>query len=407
MPALSPTMKDGTLANWLKKEGDIIKSGDVIAEIETDKAMMEVESADSGTLGKILVNPGSKNVAVGKCIGLILKKGEDAGIIANYQVTSGKKEEVQSASQSASATKAHNTATSKMHDNGRVFASPLARRVASEMGIDIANIKGSGPHGRIVKKDVENSQLASNTITTSRPKSQAIPSGTGKVVEASQMRQIIAQRLQESKQEVPHFYLKLECNADELVKIREVINTSLAKNKQDVKISINDLIIRLTAKAIREKNFINCSWLGDSIIYYDNVDISVAVSIPDGLITPIVRNADAKSVLEISKEVKDLASRAREGRLKLEEFQGGGFSISNLGMYGIQEFSAIINPPQSCILAVGAIVKKPVVIADQVKVANILTLNISVDHRAIDGAKAAEFLSYLKGVIESPLLAIC
>ncbi len=417
MPALSPTMKEGNIANWLKKEGDGVKSGDLIAEIETDKAIMEVEVIDAGILGKILVPAGSSGVKVNTVIGLILEKGEDKSVLENYTPKLGflhgeqgkTAEKTEQNSQKTVNPAQGQNKSCKAVDLGdsRVFASPLAKRIAENNGVDISNITGTGPYGRVVKSDVENIKNQPDQYFSSfigrNPEEVRIE-------KISSMRAVISQRLQESKQNVPHFYLNAKCLVDELLKTRELINKAAPKDKDgksQYKVSVNDLIVKYAAIAIKNKPFANCSWNEDSIIYYNNIDISIAVSVPDGLITPIVKNADQKGILEISSEIKDLAARARKGQLKLHEFQGGGFSISNLGMYGVESFSAIINPPQACILSVGSIFEEPVVKSGQIVPASVMSIGISVDHRALDGAKAAEFLTELKRIIENPALAAC
>lgn len=412
MPALSPTMKDGNIANWLKKEGDSIKSGDMIAEIETDKAIMEVESTENGTIGKILVPRGTSNVKVNTVIALILEKGEDKAILENYKPKlgflhgdEGKTELVQEKTKQAPAVQTKNE--SIIENKGRTFASPLAKRIAEEKAIDISKITGSGPHGRVIKSDVElfnNSSCSSGKCNTSYMQNET------RVEKVSNMRRIIAERLQESKQTVPHFYLNVDCVADELLKTRELINNSAPKDKDGksaYKISVNDLIVKYVAVAMKNKPMVNCSWNEDSIIYYGNIDISVAVSIPGGLITPIVKNADQKGVIAISGEIKELAKKARANELKPEEFQGGSITISNLGMYGIDGFSAIVNPPQACIISVGGIIEKAISKSGQIVSANVMSIGLSVDHRALDGSVAAEFLMELKKIIENPALAVC
>ncbi len=413
MPALSPTMTEGTLATWNKKEGDAIKSGDLLAEIETDKAIMEIESTENGTIGKILVKAGAKGVKINTIIALILKKGETVADLENFKPKlgffhseSGDVKPAQNMEEVAktAAPEATKSIQNIQKNDDRIFASPLAKRVAEQKGVNVCEIQGSGPHGRVIKSDVDSFS----------PSMQAAASSFGrnaieyKDMQVSTMRSVIASRLLESKQNIPHFYLDADCNVDNLLKAREFINSQAPKKdgKPAYKVSVNDIIVKCTAIAIRNKPFVNCSWMKDAIRQYSNIDISVAVSIPDGLITPIVKNADQKGVLQISSEIKDLAARAKTGGLKPEEFQGGGFSISNLGMYGVKNFHAIVNPPQSCILAVGTTEEKPIVKNREISVANIMTISISVDHRSIDGAKAAEFLSELKAIIENPVLAI-
>jgi pyruvate dehydrogenase E2 component (dihydrolipoamide acetyltransferase) len=405
MPALSPTMKEGNMAKWLKKEGDAIKSGDVIAEIETDKAVMEVEACDSGTIGKILVQENTQGVKVNTTIALILEKGEDVKSVEGFAPKLGflhgqekKIEEEKKPVQQTHNVEVQNKPNSSHSNSDRIFASPLAKRIAEQNNVNLSQIQGSGPHGRVVKKDVEsykptNSFVRNNVEFVSQP--------------ASTMRKVIASRLTQSKQDVPHFYLFLECDADAICNGREAINNFAPKNKEgkpEYKISINDIITKSCAMAIKKHPNINSSWNGDEILRYNNIDISIAVAIPDGLITPIVKNADHKSLLAISNEVKDLAKRAKEGKLAPSEFQGGSFSISNLGMYGIDHFNAIINPPQACILSVGGIIEKPVIKNGTVVPGKTITIGLSVDHRVIDGADAAMFLGTLKSIIENPIL---
>ena len=410
MPALSPTMKEGNLAKWLKKEGDKIKSGDVIAEIETDKATMEVEAVDEGTLGKILVQDGTENVAVNACLALILEDGEDKKALENYQSKSvvsaapakaeSKKEE-KSASSNVPAT-ASSVATSSFQDSSNIKASPLAKRIAKENNVNLASLSGTGPHGRIIKDDVlefTNSGGAKSGIV--RRNSQEF-----RAVKNGNIRKVIAKRLLESKQTVPHFYLSCEFKIDKLLEVRAAINEAAdhdASGNAAYKVSVNDMIIKAVAMALNKVPEANSSWTDDAILIYNNVDISVAVAIDGGLITPIIKNADQKTIPAISVEVKQLVKKAREGKLQPEEFQGGSFSISNLGMFGIDNFAAIVNPPQSCILAVARAVEKPVVEHGQIKVANMMNVTLSSDHRSVDGAVGAEFLKALRRYIEHPI----
>ncbi len=410
MPALSPTMKEGNLAKWLKKEGDKIKSGDVIAEIETDKATMEVEAVDEGTLGKILVQDGTENVAVNACLALILEDGEDKKALENYQSKSvviaapakaEPKKEEKSASSNVPAT-ASSVATSSFQDSSNIKASPLAKRIAKENNVNLASLSGTGPHGRIIKDDVlefTNSGGAKSGIV--RRNSQEF-----RAVKNGNIRKVIAKRLLESKQTVPHFYLSCEFKIDKLLEVRAAINEAAdhdASGNAAYKVSVNDMIIKAVAMALNKVPEANSSWTDDAILIYNNVDISVAVAIDGGLITPIVKNADQKTIPAISVEVKQLVKKAREGKLQPEEFQGGSFSISNLGMFGIDNFAAIVNPPQSCILAVARAVEKPVVEHGQIKVANMMNVTLSSDHRSVDGAVGAEFLKALRRYIEHPI----
>lgn len=427
MPALSPTMTEGNLAKWLKKEGEAVSSGDVIAEIETDKATMEVEAVDEGVMGKIVIAEGTQEVKVNEVIALLLEEGEDKKAIADWKPKKKEAPKVEKAD-SADAGDAPATpaaaeqkvvsiaqAASKAPDapvkksgakvaaGGAVKASPLAKRVAADQSLDLARVVGTGPHGRIIMADVEEALLRGSA-------------GGGKVqrhpvemvqVPNSQMRKVVAKRLLESKQQIPHFYLSVECEIDAMMQVRQQLNGVAphdADGKPAYKVSVNDMIIKASACAMRDKPECNASWYDDAIIQYNNVDISVAVAIDGGLITPIVKNADQKSLPQISNEMKSLAARARKNELKPEEFQGGGFSISNLGMYGIQQFSAIVNPPQSAILAVGAGEEKVVRRNGEFVVVNVMTVTLSVDHRSVDGALGAEWLQAFRKYIEQPVL---
>ncbi len=424
MPALSPTMTEGTLAKWNVKEGDKVAPGKVIAEIETDQATMEVEAVEEGTIGKILVTAGTENVAVNNVIALLLEAGEDKKALEGYSAKGGaapapakeeKKEEAKTngASNGAAAPAAAPAASTS---GERVFASPLAKRIAENEGVDVGKIQGSGPHGRVVKADVE----------------EALVKGVGKVggaavggvsvgrnaqefteIANSGMRKTIAKRLLESKQTVPHFYLTLDCELDNLLAARKRLNDAAEaaiKGQKDAKpaykLSVNDMVIKAVAMALREVPAANASWTDAAIRQYNNVDISVAVAMEGGLITPIVKNADQKGLAQISNEAKDLINRARAGKLQPEEYTGGGFSISNLGMYGIKNFSAIINPPQGCILAVGAGEERVVVKGGQFKAVNAMTVTLSCDHRVVDGAVGAEFLAAFKRYIEEPVMML-
>lgn len=407
MPALSPTMKEGNLAKWIKKEGDEIKSGEVIAEIETDKATMEVEAVDEGVLAKVLIAEGTENVAVNSCIALILEDGESQEDLDSYEVESASvpeapKEEVKEEKAAAPAPAAPVAQSTPEFDSSTVKASPLAKRIARENNVGLASLSGTGPHGRIVKDDVldfVNSGGSAAGIVRRNP--QEVRS-----VKNSNVRKVIAARLLESKQNVPHFYLSCELNIDKLLEVRAAFNEAATvdeNGKPAYKISVNDMIIKATAKALAQVPEANSSWSDEAIMIYNNVDISIAVAIDGGLITPIVKNADQKTIPAISKEVKQLAKKAREGKLQPEEFQGGSFSISNLGMFGIDNFSAIVNPPQSCILAVSRGVEKPIVANGQITTANMMNVTLSSDHRSVDGAVGAEFLKALRKYIENPI----
>ncbi len=417
MPALSPTMTEGKLAKWLKKEGDEIKSGDLIAEIETDKATMEMEAVDEGTLGKILVKEGTEGVAVNQPIGILLEEGESADDInegKSKKPAEKKAEEkpepkkAEQAQPKAPAPPKGAPAESKKTPTkgGRIFASPLAKRIAEDAGLDLSQVQGSGPNGRIIKADVEKAASSGGARRPAAP-SQATSSGpvpdfgqSYTEVPNSGMRKTIARRLVEAKSTIPHFYLTIDCRIDELLKMRKDIN---GDGSDGYKVSVNDFVIKACALALRKVPQANATWTEEAIRLYENVDISVAVATPEGLITPIVRNADTKGIGAISSEIKDLAGRARDKKLKPEEFQGGGFSVSNLGMYGIREFSAIINPPQVCILAVGKGEQRAVVVDGELTIANLMTCTLSCDHRVVDGAVGAEFLQAFQNYIENPL----
>jgi pyruvate dehydrogenase E2 component (dihydrolipoamide acetyltransferase) len=423
MPALSPTMTEGTLARWLKKEGETIKAGDVIAEIETDKATMEVEAVDEGVLGKILVPGGTEGVKVNDVIAVLVEPGEAAPTGAAPAAPKPVAAPAPAAapppaSTSSSMSPAPVAAPSQNKD--RVFASPLARRMAQQAGLDLTTVTGSGPQGRIVKADVEAAMnrpaaptraAAPVTVPAGMPAAAPAPKPAPVAITApvnavpnSSMRKVIARRLSESKATIPHFYVAMDIELDALLKLRAELNAQAPKDGAGAfKLSVNDLIIKACAVALRRHPGVNASWTEDAILQFQDVDISVAVAIPDGLITPIVKKADQKGLATISNEMKDLAARAKSGKLKPEEFQGGGFSISNMGMYGVSHFAAIINPPQAGILAVGAGEQRPVVKNGALAIATVMTCQLSVDHRVIDGALAAEFMQTLKGLIENPL----
>lgn len=421
MPALSPTMTAGNLAKWLKQEGDKVSPGEVIAEIETDKATMEVEAVDEGVMGRIICAAGSENIAVNSLIALLLEEGEDASALESF-AQAGAFDSSQSSSNTQSPchpdTSCHpdenrdpvksTEITASAGATGaavsRIFASPLAKKIAAQSGINLANISGSGPYGRVIKSDILAAQNSSNNrdqnnnkLVQATEEYRAVPN--------SNVRKIIAKRLLESKQTIPHFYLSIECNVDKLLALRQELN-SADTNEPAHKVSVNDFVILAVAKALRAVGEANASWQFDAIRYYNNVDISVAVAIDGGLITPVIKSADKKDIISLSREVKDLAKRARENKLLPEEFQGGGFTISNLGMYGIKNFSAIINPPQSCILAVGESVKRPVVVNDQIAIATMMELTLSCDHRVVDGVIGAKFLAVFKKLIEKPILML-
>jgi pyruvate dehydrogenase E2 component (dihydrolipoamide acetyltransferase) len=434
MPALSPTMTEGNLAKWLKKEGDEVHSGDVLAEIETDKATMEFEAVDDGRVGKILVPEGAQGIKVNQPIAVLLGEDEDASALEKFAGAAAKpdpaeapqEERAPAAGEAAPA--AQPTIARDRGGNGRIFASPLARRMAQQAGLDLGAITGSGPQGRIVKADIEAAFAAARvapvaaaarpTAAPQAPRAALPPAAPILAAALSKervsalagnppyterplnaMRRVIARRLTEAKQTVPHFYLTIDCEIDELLKIRAELNA-----KSDAyRISVNDFVIRATALALRQIPAANASWSDEAILVWDTVDIAVAVALDDGLITPIVKAADRKGLAAIANETKDLTARARSGKLKLEEFQGGTFSISNLGMFGVRDFAAVINPPHGGILAVGAGEQRPVVKNGALAVATVMSCTLSCDHRAVDGAVGAQFLAAFKKLVEDPL----
>jgi pyruvate dehydrogenase E2 component (dihydrolipoamide acetyltransferase) len=441
MPALSPTMTEGNLARWLKKEGDEVHSGDVLAEIETDKATMEVEAIDDGRLGRILVPEGTQGVKVNEPIALLLEGDEDASALAASAPRPAAPPPV--AAPAAAPAPAAPTAPAAAapiaapNGKGRIFASPLARRMASQAGLDLGALTGSGPQGRIVKADVERAlagapaaakpapapAIAPAPAAAAAPVPGAPPLLTKEYVKAlvgnvpfterplNTMRRVIARRLTESKQQVPHFYLTIDCEIDELLKVRAELNKKLTPSQPSPAggggkgggISVNDFVIRAAALALKKVPAANASWSDEAILLWDSADIAVAVALDDGLITPIVRQADRKGLATIANEMKDLIARARAGKLKLEEFQGGTFSVSNLGMYGVKDFAAVINPPHGAILAVGAGEQRPLVKNGALSIATVMTCTLSVDHRAVDGAVGAQFLAAFKKLVEDPL----
>ncbi|TCH97107.1 pyruvate dehydrogenase complex dihydrolipoamide acetyltransferase [Roseococcus sp. SYP-B2431] len=419
MPALSPTMTEGTLARWLKAEGDKVKSGDVIAEIETDKATMEVEAVDEGILGKIVVPAGTEGVKVNAVIAVLVEPGESApsGEAKAAPAPAPKPAEKPPEAPKAAEVPKPAAAPAPASHGDRVAASPLAKRMAQQAGLDLSKVEGSGPQGRIVKSDIEaamkgGAPAPAPAATTApaaapAPKAAAAPApilGATTAHPNSSMRKVIARRLSESKATIPHFYVAADIEIDALLELRAKLNARSPKDGPGAfKLSVNDLVIKAAAVTLKRIPAVNAAWTEEAILRFNEVDISVAVSIPDGLITPIVRNADTKGLAAISNEMKDLGARAKSGKLKPEEFQGGGFSISNMGMYGVSFFSAIINPPQAGILAVGAGQKRPVVKNGELAVAAVMTCQLSVDHRVIDGALAAEWLQEFKAIVEEPL----
>jgi|TARA_B000000565_G_scaffold43851_1_gene29192 pyruvate dehydrogenase E2 component (dihydrolipoamide acetyltransferase) len=418
MPALSPTMEEGTLSKWLVKEGDKVESGDLIAEIETDKATMEVEAIEDGIIGKILVSEGQESIKVNSPIAILLSEGENLSENAistdsNKEIKKEVQKEVQKNKENVvqiNDIKNNDEISKSISDNTtksyfkpdkleRIFVSPLAKRIAKQRDIPLSSIKGSGPHGRILKIDVDNFDIKKIEY----PSLNNLESNNFEIVKNSAMRKTIAERLVKSKNEAPHFYLSLDCNIDELLKVRKAINS---KSNDEYKISVNDMIIKASSAALLKVPKANASWENENTKYFNNTDISVAVAIEGGLITPIVKNVQSKGLLEISMDMKDLANKAKDGKLQPEEYLGGSFSISNLGMYGIKEFSAVINPPQGCILAVGSGEKRVIVINDEISIATIMTVTLSCDHRVVDGAVGAEFLSEFKNFIENPSLML-
>ncbi len=427
MPALSPTMTEGNVASWLKNEGDSVQAGDILCEIETDKATMEVEATDEGTLARIVAPAGTEAVPVNAVIGLILEEGEDSSALEGAEAAAPAAAAPAAAPAEPAAEPAPAAAPAAPAPGGngatppaparepgaRIFASPLARRMAKQAGLALEAIAGTGPNGRIVKVDVEAAiaaAAAAPAVAAPAPAAAApvaapvaAPAAPAAYQDApaSTMRKVIAQRLQEAKREVPHFYLTVDCAVDALLETRAQLN----ERSDDYALSVNDFVIRAAALALRKVPAANASWVDGALRQYASADVSVAVAIEDGLVTPIVRNADGKGLAEISAEVKELAGRARAKPMGLapEEYQGGTFSVSNLGMYGIKEFAAIINPPQSMILAVGTAEQRPVVRDGALAVATMMSCTLSVDHRVVDGALGARFMQAFKGLIEDPL----
>jgi pyruvate dehydrogenase E2 component (dihydrolipoamide acetyltransferase) len=442
MPALSPTMEKGNLAKWLKKEGDKVAAGDIIAEIETDKATMEFEAVDEGTLAKILVPEGSTDVPVNQPIAVLAGEGEDvkaAGQSAPAQPAAQSEAKPESKSKPASpaqapaqaaAPAAASQAPAQRPQDGanRVFASPLARRLARDKGIDIGSVAGSGPHGRVIARDLEGAQpgaparapaapAAAAAAPAARPASAEAPSddkiralfepGSYEVIPHDGMRRTIARRLVEAKQTIPHFYLTIDCNIGKLLAAREEINRSAPKDKDGkpaFKLSVNDFVIKALAVALQRVPDANVTWTEGGMLKHKRSDVGVAVSIPGGLITPVIRAADIKSLSVISNEMRDLAARARARKLKPNEYEGGATAVSNLGMYGIKDFAAVINPPQATILAVGAGEERAIVRDGKIEAGWVMSATLSCDHRAVDGALGAELLSAFKALIENPLM---
>ena len=425
MPALSPTMEEGTLAKWMVKEGDVVTSGTLLAEIETDKATMEFEAIDEGTVAKIVVADGTDAVKVGDVIAILAEEGEDVAEAAKGGGASAKADQAETPKSDSSPTTSSGStggegtekdptpasaesATPTQTDGGeRVKASPLARRIAADTGVNLATVTGSGPGGRIVKADVDGAKPQTSPqaepVEAARAKSAPVDPGEipHEVQKLSNMRKTIARRLTEAKQTVPHIYLTVDIRIDKLLKLRGELNAGL--ESRGIKLSVNDLLIKALAQALMIVPKCNVAFAGDSLIAYSRADISVAVSIDGGLITPIVVGANEKSVSAISTEVKDLAGRAKEGKLQPHEYQGGTASISNMGMFGIKQFDAVINPPQGMIMAIGAGEKRPYIVDDALSVATVMSATGSFDHRAIDGADGAQLMKAFKELVENPL----
>ena len=412
MPALSPTMEEGTLTKWLIKEGDTVESGDIMAEIETDKATMEFEAVDEGIIGKIIIPEGTTGVKVNEIIAILLEDGEDASSIEiqeDIKLKNNTNDEVNVTNTEIKEIKADVIKSNSSAD--RVFATPLARRIAKSKDLDLNSISGSGPYGRIVKADVEVSISLPSKDTMTITMAKSASSETVKSIykervfieiELDGMRKVIANRLTEAKQTIPHFYLRKSVNLDKLLKIRTEMNEGLAD--KGTKISVNDFIIKASSLALQDVPKANVVWAEDRILQMKASDVAVAVSVEGGLFTPVIFDSENKSLSNLSSEIKDLASRARDRKLLPSEYQGGSFAISNLGMMGVENFDAVINPPHGSILAVGAGVKKPIALDDgSVSVATIMSLTLSVDHRAIDGALGAEFLAKITQYLENPL----
>jgi pyruvate dehydrogenase E2 component (dihydrolipoamide acetyltransferase) len=448
MPALSPTMEEGNLAKWLVKEGDKVSPGDVIAEIETDKATMEVESVDEGTVAKLLVPAGTEGVKVNALIAILAAEGEDVAVAAKGgDAAPAKAEAAKAEAPAAAATPAAPAAapvaaapaaapvaaaatngSAASAADGRTFASPLARRIAKDANVDIFAVTGTGPHGRVVKADVEAAISGGGAKAAPAGKASAagaaapapkgmsdeqvlklFEQGSYELIPHDNMRKTIARRLVEAKSTIPHFYLTLDCEIDALLALRAQLNAAAPVRKTEkgdvpaYKLSVNDMIIKAMALALTAVPDANVSWTDQAMVKHKHADVGVAVSIPGGLITPIIRQADIKTLSVISNEMKDLAGRARNRKLKPEEYQGGTSAVSNLGMFGIKDFSAVINPPHATILAVGAGEERAVVKAGEIKIANVMSVTLSTDHRAVDGALGAELLSAFKRFIENPM----
>jgi len=436
MPALSPTMEEGKLARWLVKEGDTVKSGDILAEIETDKATMEFEAVDEGRIGKILVPEGSEGVKVNAPIAVLLGDDEKPGEVdisaamknigEAVKAEAPKKAETPAKTEQATkvetpkaeaAPTAPKAPSAPSHDGNRIFASPLARRIATQKGIDLAALSGTGPRGRIVKSDVEAAKPGAKPAAAAAPKGETAGAGMGvaplpdarlfykageyEEIPHDSMRKAIAKRLTSAKALIPHYYLTIDCNLTALMATRTALNEAAGKNAT-YKLSVNDFVVKASAMALMKHPDVNASWTDTAILRHKHADVGIAVAIPSGLITPIVFAAETKGLAQISNEVKDLATRAKDKKLKPSEYEGGGFSVSNLGMFGIKSFTSIINPPQSCIIAVGAGEERAIVVNGKIEIATMMTITMSCDHRVVDGATGAKFLQTLKRFIEEP-----
>ncbi|QYJ06069.1 pyruvate dehydrogenase complex dihydrolipoamide acetyltransferase [Qipengyuania flava] len=418
MPALSPTMEEGTLAKWLVKPGDTVSAGDIMAEIETDKATMEFEAVDEGTIASIAVEEGTEGVKVGTVIAMLAEEGEDldeaaaAAPAGDTPAEAPKAEDAPAAAPAPVLAPAPTPATAPASSGDRIIASPLAKRIAEQKGIDLSGVTGSGPNGRIVKADVENAQPgaapAKAEAAAPAPSAPAKPATMGGDLDApyeaqklNNVRKVIARRLTEAKQTIPHIYLTVDVRLDALLKLRSELNKSLEAD--GIKLSVNDLLIKAQARALQRVPLCNVSFQGDELYQYTREDISVAVAAPSGLITPIIRDAGRKGLAQISTEMKELAGKARDGKLQPHEFQGGTASLSNLGMFGTKQFDAVINPPQAMILAVGAGEQRPHVIDGALGIATVMSATGSFDHRAIDGADGAQFMQAFQQLVENPM----
>ncbi|MFN5760296.1 MAG: pyruvate dehydrogenase complex dihydrolipoamide acetyltransferase [Sphingomonadaceae bacterium] len=409
MPALSPTMEEGTLAKWLVKEGDTVSSGDILAEIETDKATMEFEAVDEGTISQILIPAGTDGVKVGTVIALIAGEGEDAAAPKAAAPAPKPAAPAPAPAAAAPAPAAVAPAPAERPNNDRIIASPLAKRIAAQTGVELAGLSGSGPNGRIVKADVEAATAGTrpSAAYATSPAPAPAPIQLGDIqtpheaVKLSNMRKTIARRLSEAKQTIPHIYLTVDVRLDALLKLRADLNASL--ESRGIKLSVNDMLIKALGLALVQVPKCNVSFAGDQLIMYQRADISVAVSVPNGLITPIITGADSKAISKISTEMGELAGRAKDGKLQPHEYQGGTASLSNMGMFGIKQFDAVINPPQGMILAIGAGEKRPFVIDDSLQIATVMSATGSFDHRAIDGADGAQLMQAFRDLCEKPL----